>query len=77
MDRLPRHVCRGRRCTGQGNRADDHATGFIWTGSAVVDYTNWTSGKPNDWGARRKLWDAKLANGSEDCTHLVFAAMAC
>jgi hypothetical protein len=35
-------------CTGDGNSADDHDTGFVWTDGTTIDYTNY-------WGKDREL----------------------
>jgi hypothetical protein len=61
-------------CIGDGNSADDHDTGFVWTDGTAVDYTNWAGGEPNDWNgsaAGGANCDAATDGaGGEDCTHM-------
>ena len=61
-------------CTGDGNSADGYDSGFVWTDGAMVDYTNWAGGEPNDWnGSTAGGANCEMSTegaGGEECTYM-------
>ena len=59
-------------CAGDGNLAEHHDIGFIWTDGTRTDYTNWAAGEPNDWADGSRNCDTSDSHlfEREDCSIL-------